>query len=247
MAPELPGVGGQPQGVPLPRVLPRPQPARHEVADVQVAGGQPAGAAHHRRLGEPGVPPLPHRVRRGLPPARRRHLLRRRRGQLLLLRPHAAGPAAVLLPQVAPPDHVDAVGEDRAGHRGPLRVGSGAARPPLPVLGRGSGARQDHVLGRHQQFPVLRRQGQPRVLVSRARRQVASPAEGSVAAAVTDREPVRQVADLLRRRAGGDGAVQDLPQGVPAQDRQPASSCATRTPRWSTAGSTGRSTCSRTG
>ena len=72
------------------------------------------------------------------------------------------------------------------------------------------------------------------------------PAEGAVAAAVTEREPVRQVAGLHRRRAGGDGAVQDVPQGVPEQGRQPASSCATRTRRSSTASSTGRSTCSRT-
>ena len=56
MAEELPGLAGQPQGIPLPGVLSRPGPARRQDPALRGPGRRPAPAEDHHGLGQRRLP-----------------------------------------------------------------------------------------------------------------------------------------------------------------------------------------------
>ena len=71
---ELPRVGGQPQGLPLPGELDRAGAARRQVAVLQGAGERAAPERRHDGDGRGGVPRLPREARRGGAARDRRHV-----------------------------------------------------------------------------------------------------------------------------------------------------------------------------
>ena len=185
MAEELPGLAGQPQGVPLSGVLPRPRPARYQDPALRGAGRRPAPAEDHHGLGQRRIPEIPHPVRRTRAPAHRRQLLPRRDRHLLLLRLHSPRSPGLLLAQLGP-DHLVPVAEDRPGHRRPHGVRGIPLGPPVPVLGGHQMQRQDGHQGRELPARVLRGDDLAPVFRPPAQRQVAASAEAGLPAAPAD-------------------------------------------------------------
>ncbi|OLB74337.1 MAG: hypothetical protein AUI14_23830 [Actinobacteria bacterium 13_2_20CM_2_71_6] len=139
---QLPHLGGQPPGVPLPGELPAAGAARRQDARVRRAGKRPAPGRDHGDDRGAGVQALPGRVHRGLPADHRRRLRLqqgprpRRPAPAGPVRPDQDRPAPVLLPAGRvrqPGEAVRDLGAVAAGQR-PDRRGP---RPPGPRVRAG--------------------------------------------------------------------------------------------------------------
>ena len=148
---QLPGLGGEPQGLPLPGELPAPGAAPVPDTGVPRAAERPASGRAHRPDGRAGVQAIPGRVHRGVPAHHRRRVRlhqgprARRRSPAGAVRADQDRPAPVLLPprrvrlRREAVRELGAVAAGRPAHR--CRPGPAGARvrPGLRVLGDGGG------------------------------------------------------------------------------------------------------------
>ena len=148
LASELPGLGGESQSLPLPRVLYSARTAKLADDRVSIPAAKPATGRTHQRLGYAGVQEIPGSIHRGIAAHYRRRLrlaarsrqTRRDRADAVRLHPHRS--AALLLSDRHVQrgqrfEHRGLAGVAAVGHRYQLRIASIRCAPSAGLSSSG--------------------------------------------------------------------------------------------------------------